>query len=102
MKKIPMYCDSKSSIRICHNPVKHSKMKHIALQYQFIKDHVEDGNVEVHFVRSADQLDDVEVHFVRLANQLDDIFNKALAEVTFNRILHGLGMIEANLVPKSY
>ena len=51
MKKIPLYCDSQSAIRICHNPVQHSKTKHIALQYHFMKDHVEEGNSEVHFVK---------------------------------------------------
>jgi len=59
--KIPLYCDSESAIRICHNPVQHSKTKHIALRYHCIKDHV-----EVHFVRSTDQL--------------ADIFTKALPE----------------------
>nr|KAJ0203047.1 hypothetical protein LSAT_V11C500252350 [Lactuca sativa] len=85
MKKIPLYCDSESAIRICHNPVQHSKTKHIALRYNFIKDHVEDGNVEVHFVRSVDQL--------------ADIFTKALPEATFNKILQGLGMMEGDSVP---
>lgn len=87
MKKIPLYRDSGSAIRICHNHVQHSKTKHIALRYHFIKDHVEDGNVEVHFVRSADQL--------------ADIFTKALPEASFNLILQGLGMIEAESLPKS-
>lgn len=82
-----MYCDSERVIRICHNPVQHSRMKHIALWYHFIKDHVEDGNVEVHFVRSSDQV--------------SDIFTKALPEVSFNQILQGLRMIEAESVPKS-
>ena len=85
MKKIPLYCDSKSAIRICDNLVQNSKTKHIALRYHFIKDHVEDGNVEVHFVRSADQL--------------VDIFTKALPETTFNKILQGLGMMEGESVP---
>lgn len=53
MKKIPLYCDLESVIRICHNPVQHSKTKHIELRYHFIKEHVEDGNVEVHFVQSS-------------------------------------------------
>ena len=59
MKRIPLYCDFESDIRICLNPMQHSKTKHIALRYHFIKDHVEDGNVEVHFVRSSDQLADI-------------------------------------------
>jgi hypothetical protein len=85
MKKMPLYCDSESAIRIIHNPVQHSKTKHIALRYHFIKDHVEDGNIEIHFVKTTEQL--------------ADIFTKALAEPTFLRILQGLGMIDASSVP---
>ena len=86
MKRIPLYCDLESAILICHNPVQHPKTKHMALRYHFIKDHVEDGNVEVHFIRSCDQL--------------ADIVTKALPETTFNPILQVLGMIEAESVPK--
>ena len=87
MKRIPLYCDSESAIRICYNPVQHSKTKHIVLRYHFIKDHVENSNIEIHFVKSEDQL--------------ADIFTKALPESTFYHILQGLGMIEAESIPKS-
>ena len=87
MKKIPIYCDSESGIRICHNPVQHSKTKHIALRYHFIKDHIEEGNIEIHFVKTTEQL--------------ADIFTKALAEIPFMNILRGLGMMEAHCVPSS-
>nr|GEU62672.1 copia protein [Tanacetum cinerariifolium] len=40
-KKIPIYCDSKSAIAISFNPVQHSRTKHIAVRYHFIKEHVE-------------------------------------------------------------
>ncbi|GJU93717.1 retrovirus-related pol polyprotein from transposon TNT 1-94 [Tanacetum coccineum] len=39
--KIPIYCDSKSAIAISCNPVLHSKTKHIAVRYHFIKEHIE-------------------------------------------------------------
>nr|GEZ00061.1 copia protein [Tanacetum cinerariifolium] len=39
--KIPIYCDSKSAIAISCNPVQHSRTKHIAVRYHFIKEHVE-------------------------------------------------------------
>nr|GEV11465.1 hypothetical protein [Tanacetum cinerariifolium] len=39
--KIPIYCDSKSAIAISCNPVEHSRTKHIAVHYHFIKEHVE-------------------------------------------------------------
>ncbi|GJW38671.1 putative ribonuclease H-like domain-containing protein [Tanacetum coccineum] len=43
--KIPIYCDSKSAIAISCNPVQHSRTKHIAVRYHFIKEHVEKVNV---------------------------------------------------------
>ena len=67
--------------------VQHSETKHIALRYHFIKYHVEDGNIEIHFVKTTEQL--------------ADIFTKPLDEKSFVRILAGLGMIDANSVPKS-
>nr|GEV67693.1 hypothetical protein [Tanacetum cinerariifolium] len=39
--KIPIYCDLKSAIAISCNPVQHSRTKHIAVRYHFIKEHVE-------------------------------------------------------------
>nr|GEY87659.1 copia protein [Tanacetum cinerariifolium] len=45
--KIPIYCDSKSAITICCNPVQHSRTKHIAVRYHFIKEHVEKGTIEL-------------------------------------------------------
>nr|GEZ43160.1 retrovirus-related Pol polyprotein from transposon TNT 1-94 [Tanacetum cinerariifolium] len=39
--KIPIYYDSKSAIAISNNPVQHSRTKHIAVCYHFLKEHVE-------------------------------------------------------------
>ncbi|GKC69846.1 retrovirus-related pol polyprotein from transposon TNT 1-94 [Tanacetum coccineum] len=58
-KRIPMYCHSKSAIAISCNLVQHSKMKHIDIQYHFIKKHVEKGTVEIYFVRTEYQLADL-------------------------------------------
>nr|GEW96446.1 retrovirus-related Pol polyprotein from transposon TNT 1-94 [Tanacetum cinerariifolium] len=43
--KIPIYCDSKSAIAISRNPFQHSRTKHIAVRYHFIKEHVEKGKL---------------------------------------------------------
>nr|GEV81375.1 retrovirus-related Pol polyprotein from transposon TNT 1-94 [Tanacetum cinerariifolium] len=48
--KILIYCDSKSAIAISCNPVQHSRTKHIAVRYHFIKEHVEKGTIELYFV----------------------------------------------------
>nr|GEZ38437.1 hypothetical protein [Tanacetum cinerariifolium] len=45
--KIPIYCDSKSAIAISCNPVQHSRTKHIAVRYHFIKEHIEKGTIEL-------------------------------------------------------
>nr|GEW93781.1 copia protein [Tanacetum cinerariifolium] len=76
--KIPIYCDSKSTIAISCNPVQHSRTKHIAVRYHFIKEHVEKGTIELYFVK-ADY-------------QLADIFTKALPIDRFNYLVRRLGM----------
>ncbi|KAI3735975.1 hypothetical protein L6452_15503 [Arctium lappa] len=49
-KKIPIYCDSKSTIAISANHVQHTKTKHIDVRYHFIKDHVEKGTTDYQLV----------------------------------------------------
>nr|GEU41358.1 retrovirus-related Pol polyprotein from transposon TNT 1-94 [Tanacetum cinerariifolium] len=48
--KIPLYFNSKATIAISCNPVQHSRTKHIAVRYHFIKEKVEKGIVELFFV----------------------------------------------------
>ncbi|GJR05206.1 retrovirus-related pol polyprotein from transposon TNT 1-94 [Tanacetum coccineum] len=49
---IPLYCDNKSAIALCCNIIQHSRSKHIDVRYHFIKDQVENGVVELYFVRT--------------------------------------------------
>nr|GFC39015.1 uncharacterized mitochondrial protein AtMg00810-like [Tanacetum cinerariifolium] len=77
-KKIPIYCDSKSAIAISCNPVQHSRTKHIAVRYHFIKEHVEKGTIELYFVKTD--------------YQLADIFTKALSVDRFNYLVRRLDM----------
>nr|GEW05535.1 hypothetical protein [Tanacetum cinerariifolium] len=77
-KKILIYCDSKSAIAISYNPVQHSRTKHIAIRYHFIKEHVEKGTIELYFVKTY--------------YQLADIFTKALPADRFNYLVRQLGM----------
>ncbi|GJV16385.1 retrovirus-related pol polyprotein from transposon TNT 1-94 [Tanacetum coccineum] len=51
--KILIYCDPKSTIAISCNPVQHSRTKHIAVRYHFIKEHVEKGTIELYFVKTG-------------------------------------------------
>nr|GEW32562.1 retrovirus-related Pol polyprotein from transposon TNT 1-94 [Tanacetum cinerariifolium] len=85
--KIPIYCDSKSAIAISYNPVQHSRMKHIAVRYHFIKEHVEKGTIELYFVKTN--------------YQLANIFTKALPVDRFNYLVGRLVMMEILLEPTS-
>nr|GFA21518.1 hypothetical protein [Tanacetum cinerariifolium] len=82
--KIPIYCDSKSAIVTSCNPVQHSRTKHIAVRYHFIKEHVEKGTIKLYFVKTD--------------YQLADIFIKALQTDRFNYLVRRLGM--RSLSPK--
>nr|GFA69143.1 retrotransposon protein, putative, unclassified [Tanacetum cinerariifolium] len=78
LKEIAIYCDSKSAIAISCNPVQHSRTKHIAVRYHFIKEDVEKGTIELYFVKTD--------------YQLADIFTKALLADRFNYLVCRLGM----------
>ncbi|KAJ9544835.1 hypothetical protein OSB04_024542 [Centaurea solstitialis] len=79
LSKIPIYCDNTSAIAIANNPVLHSKTKHIEVRYHFIRDHVMNG--------------DIELHFVPTEYQLADHFTKPLDVTRFNMLISELGML---------
>ncbi|GKC01230.1 retrovirus-related pol polyprotein from transposon TNT 1-94, partial [Tanacetum coccineum] len=54
--KVPMYCDNKSAIALCCNNVQHSRSKHIDIRFHFIKEHVENGVIELYFINTEYQL----------------------------------------------
>nr|GEX05223.1 retrovirus-related Pol polyprotein from transposon TNT 1-94 [Tanacetum cinerariifolium] len=74
--KIPMYCDSKADISILYNPVQLSRTKHIDVRYHFIKEHVENGIVELFFVETE--------------YQLANLFTKSLPEDRFKYLVRRL------------
>nr|GEX99450.1 hypothetical protein [Tanacetum cinerariifolium] len=58
------------------NPVQHSRTKHIAVRYHFIKENMEKGTIELYFVKTD--------------YQLVDIFTKAPPTDRFNYLVHRL------------
>nr|GEV71461.1 putative reverse transcriptase domain-containing protein [Tanacetum cinerariifolium] len=69
---------SASSIAISCNPVQHSRAKHIHTQYHFIKEQVENGIIELYFVRTE--------------YQLADMFAKALPEDRFKYLVRSCAL----------
>ncbi|GJU93097.1 retrovirus-related pol polyprotein from transposon TNT 1-94 [Tanacetum coccineum] len=57
--KILMYYDNKSAIALCYNNVQNSRSKHIDIRFHFIKEHVENGVIELYFVNTEYQLADI-------------------------------------------
>ena len=79
LSKVPIYCDSTSAIAIANNPVLHSKTKHIEIRYHFIRDHVMNGEIELHFIPTE--------------FQLAVLFTKPLDESRFNMLISELRML---------
>nr|GEU38353.1 retrovirus-related Pol polyprotein from transposon TNT 1-94 [Tanacetum cinerariifolium] len=76
--KIPMYYDNKSTIALCCNNVQHFRSKHIDFRYHFIKEQVENGVIELYFVKTE----------YKLAN----IFTKALGKERIEFLINKMGM----------
>jgi hypothetical protein len=72
--------DNKSAIALMKNPVFHDRSKHIEIRYHFIRQCVENGNIDVQFVRTEDQL--------------SDILTKSLARVQFQELRRRIGIIK--------
>nr|GEV75584.1 retrovirus-related Pol polyprotein from transposon TNT 1-94 [Tanacetum cinerariifolium] len=66
-----------SAIAISCNPVQHSRTKHIYTRYHFIKEQLENGIIELYFVRTE--------------YELADMFTKALPEDRFKYLVRRIG-----------
>jgi hypothetical protein len=81
LSKVPLLCDNESAIRMADNPVEHSCTKLIDIQYHFLRDHQQKG--------------DIEVYHINTENQLADIFTKPLDEKTFCRLRSELNVLDS-------
>ncbi|KAL9999278.1 putative RNA-directed DNA polymerase [Helianthus debilis subsp. tardiflorus] len=75
-----IFCDSKSAIDLSRNPVLNSRSKHIELKYHFIRDMVSEGQVELLFCNTNEQL--------------ADLMTKALAKERFVYLRYKIGVQE--------
>jgi hypothetical protein len=63
------------------NPVEHSRTKHIAIRYHFLRDHQQKGDIEIGYVSTKEQL----------AN----IFTKPLDEKTCTKLRNELNILDS-------
>ena len=76
---VVMFCDNTSAINISKNPVMHSKTKHIAIKYHFVRELVQDKEIRLEYVNSKEQI--------------ADIFTKPLPKDAFLYLRGKLGVI---------
>jgi hypothetical protein len=81
LTKVPLLCDNESAIRMADNPVEHSCTKHIAIRYHFLRDHQQQGDIEIAYINTKEQL--------------ADIFTKPLDEKTFTKLRHELNILDS-------
>lgn len=77
-----IYCDNVGATYLCANPVFHSRIKHLALDYHFIRNQITSGILRVAHVSSKDQL--------------ADALTKPLARAPFTQVSSKIGVAQAH------
>jgi hypothetical protein len=72
---VPLMCDNTSSILVAKTLVFHKRMRHLERRHQFLRDHVEKG--------------DIEMRYIDIERQLADIFIKPLDSSRFAALRGG-------------
>jgi hypothetical protein len=79
LNKVPLLCDNESAIHMADNAVEHNRTKHIGIQYRFLRDHSQRGDIVI---------DHVSTH-----KQLVNIFTKPLDEIRFYELRSELNVL---------
>ena len=56
---LTLQTDSQGCIQVSKDPAKHWKLKHINTRYHFVRDHVQEGEVKIDFIRTTDNVADI-------------------------------------------
>ena len=78
-KPVTLYCDNTSAINISKNLVMHTKTKHIAIKYHYLRELVQDKEVKMEYVNTKEKI--------------ADIFTKALPKDSHEYLRGKLGVI---------
>ena len=54
-----LFFDNIGATYLCSNPVNHSRMKHISLDYHFVREQVQSKQIQVSHVSTKDQVADL-------------------------------------------
>ncbi|XP_060185225.1 uncharacterized mitochondrial protein AtMg00810-like [Lycium barbarum] len=76
-------CDNIGAIHLAHNPVFHSRTKHVALDYHFVQEKISHGDLVVSHVHTSEQL--------------ADLFTKVLPSTRFRELTANLHVQSSRL-----
>ena len=79
---VPLMIDNNAALKLTRNTEFHARTKHINIRYHFIREHVEEGNLDP----------------VRVPTQenISDILTKALARPAFDAVAQKMGLRDGN------
>ena len=88
--QIPMtptlWCDNIGATYLAANPVFHGRMKHIEIDFHFVREYVNAGKIKIAYISTKDQLTDIltkplpKLRFVKLKTNLNVIPTMRLPE----------------------
>ena len=81
-------CDNIGATYLCANPILHSQMKRISMDYHFVREQVQANNLNVSHVSTKDQL--------------ADILTKPLAATKFNDISSKIKVTNGNFILRGH
>ena len=76
--KFPLYTDNEGALALARNPIFHERTKHIAVKYHYIRKLIEEGIIDLVYIKSADQK--------------SDGLTKALDKIKFKLFLNQIGL----------
>ena len=89
LKELPqtpvIWCDNLNTVSLSANPIQHSRMKHIELDFYFVRDKVLKKTLAVQHVPTYDQTTDIltkclsSSSFCKLRDKLNVIFSSTLS-----------------------
>ena len=77
-------CDNQSLIKLAHNPVSHSRSKHIELQRHFVRENIESQEIELIYYNTSENVANIftklvgRIHFEDLRKKLGVVNNPFL------------------------
>ena len=58
-QSVPIFCDNTSTINLTKNLIQHSRTKHIDIKHHFIRELVQNREIQINYVNTKDQLADI-------------------------------------------